>query len=168
MLKKGDIVCYGQSGVCKVEGQIEKEILGKVQEYFVLGPLNKAGSVVYIPCENKELVGKMRKPLTPSQIEEALSCAAGSQTEWNRDFRKRSDAFKKALSSSDCMDSLLLIKTIYDHRREEQKNDRRIHTTDDYFLRDAENLVYSEFSYVLQKDYEEIAQRVRDLFNTEE
>ncbi|MBR5295330.1 MAG: hypothetical protein IKU24_01920 [Clostridia bacterium] len=168
MLKKGDTVCYGQSGICKVEGQIVKEIAGQEQEYISLLPLNKKGSTVYVPCGNKELLGKIRKPLSEKEIEEIIQSVLQTKTEWNRDFRKRSEAFKKVLSSSDCLQLLTMVKTIYDHRLEEGENNRRIHNTDDYFLKDAENLVYSEFSFVLNQEYEEVALRIRGLFLKEE
>ena len=162
-----DVVRYGQSGLCRIDRQVEKEIAGKTSLYYELTPLFKVGSTLFVPCDNEELVGKMCPPLTRDEVEALLAEASKTETLWVRDFRKRSEASKRALVSSDRAEALILIKTIYDHRREMRDTGMRIHTTDDYFLKDAEELIYSEFSYVLGVPYEEVEDRVRKLFGVE-
>jgi hypothetical protein len=56
----------------------------------------------------------------------------------------------------------MLIKNICYHRKEEKNEGKRIHTTDDYFLRDAQSLIYSEFSLVLERDCDAIAAWVNE------
>ncbi len=168
MPKIGETVRYGQSGLCKIEGTCEKEIAGAQQEYFMLTPLFKKGSTVFVPCSNEELVQKMCLPLTPEEIPALLARAAEEEPEWIRDFRRRSEASKKALSSCDRMDVLLLIKSIYAHRQEMQGKGARVHTTDDYFLKDAEQLIYSEISYVQNKEYEQVEKEVKAILGIEE
>ena len=168
MPKIGETVRYGQSGLCKVEGKCEKEIAGEKQEYYMLAPLFKKGSTVFVPCSNPELVQRMCPPLTLSEIEAVLSRAAESETDWIRDFRRRSEMAKRALSSCDRVDALLLIKSIYARRKDVRGKGARVHTTDDYFLKDAENLIYSEFSYVQNKTYEQVEKEIKVLFGIEE
>lgn len=164
MLKIGETVRYGQSGLCTVQEICEKEIGGVCQNYYVLSPFSKRGSMVFVPCENRQLLDKICPPLTKEEVDGLIKEVLCATTEWIRDFRRRSDYSKKALASADRRDPLLLIKTIYDHRNEESSSPVRIHTTDDYFLRDAEYLVYSEFAYALNKEYEEVAAEMRALF----
>lgn len=168
MPKIGETVRYGQSGLCKIEGTCEKEITGEKHSYFMLSPLYKKGSTVFVPCSNEELVQKMCQPLTSEEIETVLARAAETETEWIRDFRRRSEMAKKALSSCDRVDALLLIKSIYARRKEMQGKGVRVHTTDDYFLKDAENLIYSEIAYVQSKSYEQVEREVKDLLGIEE
>ena len=168
MPKIGETVRYGQSGLCKIDGKCTKEIAGEQQEYFMLTPLFKKGSTVFVPCANEELVQKMCPPLREEEITVLLSRAAEEEIEWIRDFRRRSEVSKKALSSCDRLDALLLIKSIYAHRKEMQGKGTRVHTTDDYFLKDAEQLVYSEIAYVQNKDYEEVEQTVKAILKIEE
>ncbi len=168
MPKIGETVRYGQSGLCKVEGKCEKNIAGQQQEYFMLTPLFKKGSAVFVPCANEDLVQKMCPPLKSDEIALLLSRAAEQEPEWIRDFRRRSEMSKKALASCDRMEPLLLIKSIYAHRKEVQGKGTRVHTTDDYFLKDAEELIYSEFAYVQNKKYEEIEKEVKAILGIEE
>ncbi len=162
MANIGEVVRYGQAGLCRIDGECEKEMAGKKCPYLMLTPLFKEGSAVFVPMENEELMERLCPPLTENEIEGLLAKVLTAETEWIRDFRKRSDYAKRALASSDRLEALLLIKTIYDHRKETAGN-LRIHTTDDYFLKDAEHLIYSEFSYVLKEDYQALATRIRTL-----
>ena len=164
MLKIGETVRYGQSGLCTVQEICEKEIGGKVQHYYVLSPVLKKGSFVFIPCENKQLLEKVCPPLTKAEIQVLIEKISAIPTQWIRDFRRRSEFSKKALASSDRLEVMTLIKTIYDHRNENADAPLRVHTTDDYFLRDAEYLIYSEFAFVLGKEYEEVAREMRAIF----
>ena len=168
MPKIGETVRYGQSGLCKIEGKCTKEIAGEQQEYFMLTPLFKKGSTVFVPCANEELVQKMCSPLLEEEIHLLLARAAEEELEWIRDFRRRSEASKKALGSNDRLDALLLIKSIYAHRKENQGKGARVHTTDDYFLKDAEQLIYSEIAYVQNKEYEIVAQEIKAMLKIEE
>lgn len=154
MFEKGTVVRYGQTGICRIEDITPLKLTGAEQEYYILMPLFKAGALLYVPCENADLVGRMLPPLTPEQIREALSDVRERKAEWTRDFRRRSEESKRALGSGDRRDALYLIKNIYLRKREILGEGKRIHTTDDYFLRDAENLLYNEIAYVLEKDYE--------------
>ena len=62
MLKIGETVRYGQSGLCTVQEKCEKEIGGEVQEYYVLIPFSKKGSMVLSPAET---VSFWRRSLCP-------------------------------------------------------------------------------------------------------
>lgn len=168
MPRIGETVRYGQSGLCKIEGRCEKDIGGEIREYFMLAPLMKKGAAVFVPCGNEELVQKMCPPLTAEEIDELLSRASEAEPEWIRDFRRRSEMSKKALASCDRMDALLLIKVIYAHRKEMQGKGARVHTTDDYFLKDAENLIYSEIAYVQNKPLEQVEREVKVILKIEE
>lgn len=163
MFRVGDTVRYGQSGVCRIEEIRDMTFGGMTQSYYVLMPLFKTGSVVYVPCENEILSAKMLPPLTKKEVREALRLVREKEVEWIRDFRRRSEFAKKALSSGDRTEALYLIKSIYHHKREVLGQSARIHTTDDYFLKDAETLIFTEFSFVLNRSYDDVAAEVRGL-----
>ncbi len=167
MFQVGDTVRYGQSGVCKIEEIRDMTFGGMTQRYYVLMPLFKTGSVVYVPCENALLAAKMLPPLTKEEVWEVLRLVREKKVEWIRDFRRRSEFAKKALSSGDRTEALYLIKSIYHHKKEILGQGTRIHTTDDYFLKDAETLIFTEFSFVLDRSYDDVAAEVRGLLTEE-
>ena len=157
MFQTGDTVRCGQAGICRVEEIKRMKMVGEEQDYYVLMPLCKSGAMLFVPCANESLVAKMLPPLTREEIEEVVNDVRDRSPEWIRDFRRRSESSKKALSSGDRREALYLIKNIYAHKAEILGEGKRIHTTDDYFLKDAENLIYFEFSYVLGEDMQSVA-----------
>lgn len=163
MFQVGDTVRYGQSGICKIEEICDMTFGGTTQCYYVLMPLFKTGSMVYVPVENMELVSRMLPPLTQEEVDAAIRTVREKKVEWIRDFRRRSEFAKKALSSGDRTEALYLIKSIYHHKKEILGQGARIHTTDDYFLKDAETLIFNEFSFVMDRSYEDIAAEVRSV-----
>lgn len=165
--KPGELVRYGQSGVCEIR-EIAKMASGAgTASYYALSPKFKTGSTVFVPCDNKDLVGRMRPLLTPQEIDDLLERARTAPCPWNRDFRKRSEESRRAMMSSDRMDALLMIKSILAHKKELIEIGKNTHTTDDYFLRDAEHLIYNEIAFVLHKPFEEVEQRVRAVLSDE-
>lgn len=161
MFQVGKNVRYGQEGVCRIDRIGTMDFCGEKQDYYVLEPLFKPGALLYVPVKNSVLVGKMRPLLTIEEVEAVICDVLERKAEWVRDFRLRSNIAKKALASDDRADALYLIKNILFHKKENEKEGKKVHTTDDCFLKDAENLIYFEFSVVLNQDYEQIANQIR-------
>ena len=138
------------------------------RDYYVLQPLMRIGTLHFVPCENRELVERMLPPLTPEEAREALARAKSRRPEWIRDFRRRSELSRKTLNSGDRSEVLTLIKNICAHKNEILKEGKRIHTTDDYFLKEAERLIAFEFSQVLSRDYDEVLEWIRAELNGDE
>ena len=164
VFRVGQRVRYGQAGVCEIREIARLDMGAGAASYYVLSPLFKRGSTVYVPCDNAELTGRMSPLLTPEEIHSVLKRAETEERAWNRDFRKRSEESRLALQSNDRLDALLMIKSILAHKKELVRQGKHIHTTDDYFLRDAEQLVYNEIAFVLNKSFDEVENHVRGLF----
>lgn len=161
MPKTGDIVRYCQSGVCEIKEICQKDFAGESRDYYVLIPVYKPTSSVFVPCFNEQLTAKMVPLLTKAQIHTIIQKAKETGTEWNKDFRKRSEASKAVLSSDDRLALLLLIKTICRHKKETLLEGKHIHTADDYILKDASQLLFSEIAYVTGRDIREVEEAVK-------
>ena len=72
MFSNGDAVLYGAEGVCRLEGSTQREIGGKKLEYYVLKPVYRAGSTVFVPKGNETLTAKMRRVLSPEEIHKLI------------------------------------------------------------------------------------------------
>ena len=73
MLKKGDVISYGTTGVCKVEGECEQTVKGQKKRYIVLKPVHQINSTLYVPVDNDELRTKF-KPLLTGDADAAGFC----------------------------------------------------------------------------------------------
>ena len=156
---KGGIVRYGKAGVCRITGITTLEAAGEEREYYVLTPVFKPASTLYVPVDNAVLVAKMRPLITEEEIAAASRKARETETPWIHNFRKRSEAAHAALLSDDRADALCLIKAIFLRKKELAREGKRIHTTDDGFLREAETLFFGEVAFVTGEDLAAAAER---------
>ena len=59
------------------------------------------------------------------------------------------------------------IKNIYARKKEMLGEGKHLHTTDDYFLKDAETLIFNEFSFVLGKAFSQVKEEALKILNIE-
>lgn len=161
MFQKGDKLRYGQAGLCTVRDVTKMTLSGTEQEYYVLSSCYKESSVVYVPVASSVLTAKLQPALTRDEAEAMLAEVAATAPLWNRDFRRRSDEARRALASLDRRETLFLMRNIYCHKKVESEEGRRVHTTDDYFLKDAEESVVAEFAQALGLSHAEALAHLR-------
>lgn len=162
MFKVGDVVRYCQSGVCKIANIEQIDFSGEKKDYYILSPIRKPNSTVYVPSDNSDLVKKMVPVLSPEEIDSIVSEAIKEHIEWIKDFRKRCEKAKSVLASENRKDVLLLIKSIYEHKKELSTEGKYMHTSDDYILKDAEELVFGEIAFSLNKEYKDVESYLRE------
>ena len=161
MHRAGEVICYVGSGVCRIREIAPMETAGQTRDYYVMNPVYKPSSTLYVPTDNPALQARMVPLLKKEEIDRILKSAKEADAPWDRDFRRRSEKARQALLSTERLDLLLLMKSIYLHKKELTGAGKALHTTDDIMLRDAENLIFQEVAYVLQIEPDEAAARVR-------
>lgn len=157
MFSVNDTVLYGTDGVCTIT-DITTRLFGKKKaEYYVLTPLHQTGSVIYVPADSEVLLRKMRRVLSAEEIRTLIhDIPSESCGEWIADENARRTQFKAILQSGDRRELIRLIKTIYLHGQAQKQNGRKLHHSDEAMMKDAEKLLYNEFSYVLSIKPEEV------------
>ncbi len=149
MLRIGELVIYGAQGVCRIEGLEKMKVGGTRREYYILKPLTRGTATVYVPADNGELCQKMRPLLSREELDALIAGLAAEPTVWQEDNNLRKAEFQRVIAEGERGALLRMIRTIYLHRRELRENGRRLRSTDEQFLRDAERLVNDEFAAVL-------------------
>ena len=159
MFSVGQFVLYGTNGVCRVD-EITEKVIGNVKmEYYVLKPVAAAASTLYVPTSNEQLVGKMRLVLTPEEANEVLANKPEAG-EWIEIKQDRTEHFKSVISGGNCTELIGLIRLINSHRDIQIAEGKRLHMSDEKFLREAEKMVCEELSVVLDIDRDEALERV--------
>lgn len=149
MFQVNDVIIYGSQGVCEIAAIEEKSISGVKKAYFVLKPVKDPGSTIYAPTDNALVRKKMRRLLTVSQIHNLIDSMPDEKTVWIDNVNERKESYKKLLASGDHPALIQMIKTIYAHKKEREAAGRRLHMMDEHFFKDAEQILYNEFQYVL-------------------
>ena len=157
MYSCGDLVVYGMHGVCKIAGIEERTVDRKAITYYALAPVGQAGAQFYIPVHNETAVAKMRPLLNRESLENLLRSNAILEDVWIPDEGKRKQYYKEVICSGDREALLRMVRTLHLQRRTQLAMSRKFHLCDENFLRDAERLLYSEFSIVLDIPVKEVA-----------
>ena len=73
----------------------------------------------------------------------------------NGEDNDRKELYKRLLAGSDPAQLMHMIQTVYLRRKQRLAQGKRLHVVDEYFFKDAEQILYNEFQYVLQLESKE-------------
>ena len=149
MFQINDVIIYGTQGVCKITGTEEKMISGKKKTYFVLQPVNDQGSTIFVPADNPLVLNKMRRLLTKDEIRKLICSMQSEDAIWVANENERKELYRSILAKGDHLELIQMIKAIYAHKKEREAEGKRLHMSDDRFFKEAEQILYNEFQYVL-------------------
>jgi CarD family transcriptional regulator len=152
MFKINDVVVYGSQGVCEIVGINEERVDGAIRNYFVLKPKNDKGSTFYVPTWNEKAWGKMRKVMTKEDVDALIDSMPCQKITWVENENERKDAYRKILASGDQAAIISMVQALFLHKKQREAEGKRLHMSDEYFMKDAEQILYNEWQYVLNVD----------------
>jgi len=156
MFKENDTVLYGVEGVCIVTEITERQFRDQVMKYYVLKPVYREGSTVFVPINNEALVSKMKRILSVEEIHQLIRNMPNEELIWIDNDNQRKEKYKEILRSGNRKDIIQLIRTIYLKQEELKKIGKKIHAADDGIFKEAEKILYEEFAYVLNIKKDEV------------
>lgn len=163
MYQSGECVIYGVHGVCRVVGKEKQLVNRKRIEYLVLEPLGHPESRFYLPAASENAMSKLRTVLTADELTNLLESDEIRVYEWIGEENARKQYYRELTSSWDRVSILKMIYTLYRYRAEQFSAGKKFHQCDDNFLRDAEKMIASEISLVLEKTSEQARNYIREL-----
>lgn len=156
MYQIGDKVRYGTEGVCSIV-EIQEMKVGRVKSnYYVLRPIFRESATVYVPLDNERLVGRMRPVLSQQELETLLTGVDDAPLAWIDDPTERKDSFSKLLSDGSSADLLSVACLLWKKRQQLSAAGRRMRSSDEQLLRDAEKLLTDEVALALELPRQEV------------
>ena len=152
MFKINDVVVYGSQGVCEIVDIAEKKIDGASKSYFVLKPKTDRGATFYVPTWNEKAWGKMRKVMSKNDIDTLIDSMPTKTPTWIANENERKETYKKILASGNQAAIISMVQALFIHKKEREAEGKRLHMSDEHFMKDAEQLLYNEWQYVLNVD----------------
>ena len=165
--RAGEKVVYGSHGICVIAGQEERLVDKKTVVYLVLEPVGQGGARYLVPTHNAAAMGKLRHVLSRQELDGLLCSEEIRADAWIRDENLRKQTYRELISSGDRQRLLTMIHTLYRHKAAQTAAGKKVHLCDDNFLRDAEKLLISEVSLVLDLTPEEAKLYLRDRLKAE-
>ncbi len=152
MFQINDVVVYGAQGVCKIVGIQEQKIDGTSKTYFVLKPADDRGATFYVPTWNEKALAKMRIVMTKQDVDALIDSMPNKKPAWIENENERKETYKRILAGGNQTQIISMIQAIYLHKKEREAEGKRLHMSDEHFMKDAEQLLYNEWQYILNVD----------------
>lgn len=167
MYQLGEKVVYGIHGVCCVT-DLEKRIIDrKSLTYLVLVPEGQDGSKYLVPTHNASAMSKLCKLLTPAEMEELFQSDAIARDYWIKDENLRKQTYREMIAGTDRAALMGMVRTLYRQKASLIAAGKKFHQCDENFLRDAEKRLASELEYVLEMDFDQARNYLRQKLKTE-
>lgn len=161
MYQVGDKVVYGIHGVCVIADQEERLVDRKHVTYLVLEPIGQGSSRYLVPTHNEVAMGKLKKMLTKEQLETLIQSEMVQKDGWIKDENQRKQLYRELISSGNREKLMQMIKTLYHHKTAQAAAGKKCHICDENFLKDAEKLLISEVSVVMDMEPDLARQYIR-------
>ena len=157
----GDLVVYGIHGVCRITQTQERIVDRKKVEYFVLVPTQQPDAAFFVPMHNPVAVSKMRKVLTREELTDLLQSGQVKEDSWIANEAVRKEKYRCLISSADCAELIRMLRALYLHKQAQLASGKKLHICDENFMKDAERVIRSEVSAVMEIPPEEVGAFIR-------
>jgi len=162
MYNVGEAVVYSSYGVCTVSSIEKRDFAGESREYYVLRPVGNKSNTFYVPTENEALTSRMRKVYSRSEVEKLIGDMPDEGLIWIDNESQRKEEYRRIISGGDRSELIRLIKTLYLKRRDLSDQHKKLHSADERFLSEAENMLYDEFAYALDISRDEVLPYIKE------
>ena len=148
MFQTGDMVVYGQLGLCRVVAVgVPSFSPDRSRLYYTLDPVRQQGTV-FVPTDSPVF---LRPAMTKAEAEAIIDMIPSIRADVcsNANMQQLTQFYSNKLSSHRCEDLICLIASIYTKKQQRSKVNRRIGSVDESYLKRAESLFHGEFAYAL-------------------
>lgn len=165
MFEVGELIMCGGHGVCRVTAITGNPVdkMDKKRKYYILEPVFEKGSTIYTPVDNEKVV--MRKIMDEKDAKMLISMIPDIETVWVKEEKAREQIYKDAIQTYDCHSLVQIIKTLYLRMQDRLQQGKKVLSSDEYYFKKAEELLYSEMSLALSIPKENVEEYIFDEIN---
>ena len=160
MYQKGDYVVKIPEGICRIEDVMQLDIYDTDKEYYMLVPISEKSSKIYIPTDNAE--GRIRKVISKEETLKFIKSIPEIDEKDIPNEEMREQEYKTSILSCNNEKIVSIIKSIYARKQERMEQGKKITTTDDKYFKRAEDVLFSELSFVLNIPKDKMEQFISD------
>ena len=154
MYEIGQLIVYGNEGVCRVEEIGTPKISGvdKHPDYYTLAPIYREGKVFMRPVITREEALALidRIPQMTAQVYE------------NANLRLLNEHYQQCIQDYTCADLLQLIKDVRAKRRRMTERGKKLGLVDERYMKRAEEMLHGELAVALDMTREQVPQFIAD------
>ena len=162
MFKVGDLIVYGNTGVCTVEkiGRPDLSGISDDKEYYTLLPYYSRNSRIFTPCDNDKVV--MRPIMSKKEAEKLLREIPKIEILVITDEKKREECYKETMKTCDCREFVSILKTIYNRKKTRLAEGKKVTASDERYYNMAEDKLFGELAIALGLEKSQMKTKIRD------
>lgn len=152
----GDLIVYGNTGVCRIVDITHRKLFdGEKKEFYVLHPLYQ-DCTISAPVNSDKVF--MRPIISRHEAEELVDEIPSIQAEayHNRVLRQLTEHYEEAFKTHKCADLIELTMSIYAKKKDMEKNNKRFGAVDEKYMKRAEELLFGELGAALHIHKDEV------------
>ena len=161
MYQTGELIVYGSTGVCRVEGYTGLDRPGEDRErrYYLLKPLWQDG-VIYTPVDGGKV--PMRPVMSREEAETLIDRMPGIPAAACQGSTAQALArqYQSAVREGGHQSLVEMMKAIYRKRRQAEAKNRRLGQVDERYMKQAERLLYGELAAALGIPYDGVEEYI--------
>ncbi len=150
MYKIGELFVYGVNGTCKIADIKTQNFSKNEKTYYILVPVFDLKETIFVPADNEKLVSKMKRILSPAEMNRLIKTIPEKETIWIENVNLRREEYKKIISRANRDELISLIKTLSERREELKQTGKNLSVCDEKLLKRAQGILHSEIAAVLQ------------------
>lgn len=147
----GDLIIYGETGVCRVADIVEKEFPDGNKRCYKLQPLYQS-CMIFTPADNEAV---FMRPIISREEADALilNVCDVTPTVFNAiSPRELSDKYDAIIKLHDCSELVAMTKAIYEKRTRLVAIKKKLPAVDERYMKRAEDLLFGELAAALGID----------------
>ncbi len=157
MYKTGDFVVHKIDGLCRITDISSLDIpdCDQKKQYYYLIPTDCPTSKIYVAVGSGD--ASLRFPVSHDEALNLIDSIPDLDEIDVENEKNRQKEYTKVLALNDARELCRLIKTTLARREERLRKGRAATSVDEHFLRSAEHALFSELSYALGVDEEDMS-----------
>lgn len=162
-----DVIVYGLHGVCRIKEIGTKNFAGNEQLYYTLVPVFDERSTFFLPVQGEVADTKLRPLLSEAEVDSLITAMPQRETLTINNDKHRKDIYRHILESGNRSEIMCLIKTLHQRQRSQLEAGKKQYTVDERFMKEAENVIYDEFAFVLNISRDEVLAYIKSKIEKE-
>ena len=152
MFQVGQLIVYGNTGVCRVEKIGPPDLVGAAEgvDYYTLSPYYSQNSRIFTPCDNDKVV--MRPVISKREARKLVDDIPYIELLSIADEKSREERYKETMRSCDCREFISIIKTIHERKLKRLAEGKKVTASDEKYFSMAEDKLYGELAIALEMD----------------
>ena len=160
----GDLVVYGNTGLCRVVSIGPSELAGAERDriYYGLEPYYSNKSIIFTPCDSAKVV--LRAIISKEEADELIEAIDSIETLIIEDEKLREPTYKSIIRNCDCHEIMSIIKTIYKRKAARIAEGKKVTANDEKYFLIAEEKLYGELAVALNITKDKVRELINDRF----